>query len=128
MVKRTFEHLLQRATDKKQRNKEIEKLIKRRNGIDEKIDTLRVGNETESLLTTFEDAEQALLPFLKNNPCLQGQSEITISSETELDFIINQEEKAELIERINDYYGITITEDAEIKTFGDLVLQMERLK
>ena len=119
---RSLEQTLIRAEEKQKRIKRIAQLLKRRDDLDTEIDSLKIQNELDSVNTAIENAEVVITPFIKTD------SNITLSSETELNFILSEDDKTELCERIYDYYGIDIPPDSDIKTFGDLVYIMGKLK
>lgn len=121
-MKRTLKTKLDQAKSKSERNKKILKLRSKRNDLDEQIDNLSIENEVDSLTSTIESAENILIPFINN------MSAKDLNVETPLNFILDENEKAEVFEKIFDHYGIKIPEDEEIETFGDLVNIMDRLK
>lgn len=120
MEKRNLKNVLIKAEEKTKRNQEIDNLLKKRDDLDAEIEKIRVQNELEDVTANVEEAESFIAPFLKSG--------IALSSESELTFILSEEDKETIYEKIFEFYGTEIPLDSSIKTFGDLVYIMGKLK
>jgi len=121
-MERTFGHLLTKAVKAKVRHENLRELVSQRDKLNEQINVLRIEEQADTFISTVEDAEIIIKLFIKNKP------DVRLTIDSQLDSILSEEEQEELIEKINDFYGITLPEDFVFTTFGELVLQMEELK
>lgn len=134
-MKKTVNYNLKNVTEKTERNNQIIKLlgtrkdidgqmielISKRNSIDSNIDNLRIENEIESINSTIETAENIIKSYIK----IPTEN---LTYETHLGFVIEENKLTEVYDQIFEFYGIDISRQSNIVTFGDLVDVIQKLK